>query len=137
MEGIEEMSLRALVMVLAVSATTTASAQEWPRFRGANGAGVSASVVPTRWNADDYRWQVKLPGPGHSSPVAWGDRLFVTSSDDKGNLHVLCLNAPSGRTVWSREFAVGAPRGHKDNNIASATPAIDAKNVYVAWSSPK
>ena len=125
------------VLVAGIATATTASAQEWPRFRGANGAGVSASVLPTHWTDKDYRWQVNLPGPGHSSPVLWGDRLFVTSSDGKGNLHILCLDAKSGRTIWSREFTAGTPRGHKDNNLASATPAVDAKHVYLAWNTPK
>jgi outer membrane protein assembly factor BamB len=114
-----------------------AAAQEWPRFRGPNGGGVSATVLPTRWTDRDYRWQVKLPGPGHSSPVLWGERLFVTSAGDGGKLCVLCLDAATGRTAWQREFAAGPPRGHKDNNLASATPAADAERVYVAWGTPK
>ena len=100
-----------------------AQAQEWPRFRGPNGSGVSATILPTRWTDKDYRWQVKLPGPGHSSPVLWSERLFVTSAEGPRKLHVLCLDAASGRTLWNRELAAGPPGGHKDNNIASATPA--------------
>src|SRR5262249_1390537 len=84
---------------------SVATAQEWPRFRGLNGSGVSAADLPTRWTDKDYRWQVKLSGPGHSSPVLWGDRLFVTSGGDAGKLHVLCLDAASGRTLWNRAFA--------------------------------
>jgi hypothetical protein len=114
-----------------------ATAQEWPRFRGPNGSGVSADVLPTQWTDKDYRWQVKLPGPGHSSPVLWGERLFVTSADGAGKLHVVCLDAKSGRTVWSVDLAAGPPRGHKDNNLASATPAADAKHIYVAWGNAK
>jgi outer membrane protein assembly factor BamB len=129
--------MRVLVAVAAISIVSSATAQDWPRFRGANGSGISATAIPTRWTDKDYRWQAKLPGSGHSSPVLWGERLFVTSSDGKGNLHVTCLDAKTGREYWNREFAAGSPRGHKDNNLASATPALDAKNVYLAWSSPK
>jgi outer membrane protein assembly factor BamB len=114
-----------------------ATAQEWPRFRGANGSGVSTAVLPTKWTDKDYRWQVKLPGPGHSSPVLWGERLFVTSAPDAAKLNVLCLDAPSGRTIWSVDLAAGPPRGHKDNNLASGTPAADARHVYVAWGAAK
>jgi outer membrane protein assembly factor BamB len=117
--------------------TASATAQEWPRFRGPNGSGVSASDLPTRWTEKDYRWQAKLPGPGHSSPVLWGERLFVTSAGDAGKLHVVCLDAASGRIEWKRELDAGAPSGHKDNNLASATPAVDAQRVYVAWGTPK
>src|SRR5688500_8594019 len=95
------------------------AAQEWPRFRGPTGSGVSAMVLPTRWTAKDYLWEVKLPGPGHSSPVLWGDRLFVTS-EAEGKLRALCLDAASGRTHWDVAFDAGPKRGHKDNNLASA-----------------
>jgi outer membrane protein assembly factor BamB len=121
------------VLILGPLLAPSVSAQEWSRFRGPNGSGVSTSVFPTKWTDKDYRWQVKLPGPGHSSPVLWGERLFVTSSDGAGKLHVLCLDAASGRTLWSQDFPAGPPRGHADNNLASATPALDAQHVYVAW----
>jgi len=129
--------MRALLTGIAICVASSAHAQEWPRFRGANGSGVSASVFPTRWTDKGYRWQVTLPGAGHSSPVLWGERLFVTSADKEGKLHVNCLDAKSGRTLWTRDFAAGPPRGHKDNNLASATPAVDAKQVYLAWGTPK
>lgn len=129
--------MRALFAVITIALASPALAQEWPRFRGANGSGVSATELPTRWTDKDYRWQVKLPGPGHSSPVLWGERVFVTSSDADGKLQALCLDAKSGRTLWSRDFAVGKIRGHKDNNLASATPAADGKSVYLAWNTPK
>jgi len=116
---------------------TAATAQEWSRFRGPNGNGVSASLLPTRWIDKDYRWHVKLPGAGHSSCVLWGERLFVTSSDGTGKLHLQCLDARSGRLVWGRKFAAGPPRGHKDNNLASATPAVDSARIYLAWGTPK
>jgi outer membrane protein assembly factor BamB len=131
-------ALRCLAVVLCVLAPGAASrAQEWPRFRGPNGSGVSETILPTTWTHRDYRWQIKLPGPGHSSPVVWGERVFVTSADTAGKLHVLCLDAATGATVWTRPFAAGPPRGHKDNNLASSTPAVDGQRVYVAWANAK
>src|SRR5262245_45460833 len=54
------------------------AAQEWPRFRGPNGSGVSlAKNVPTAWTAKDLRWKAALAGVGHSSPVIWGQKIFV------------------------------------------------------------
>src|SRR5262249_31507606 len=72
--------------------TAGAAGQEWPRFRGPNGSGVSGTPVPVKWTEKDYRWKVRLPAPGHSSPVLWGDRLFVTCGDEKtGQRLVVCL----------------------------------------------
>ncbi len=126
--------MRASLIILLLACT--ASAQEWPRFRGPNGSGVSAAVLPTRWTDKDYRWTAKVPGGGHSSPILWGERLFVTSAESD-KLHVVCLDAKTGRSLWTRDFAAGPKRGHKDNNLASATPAADAKHVYVSWGTPK
>jgi len=52
-------------------------AQEWTRFRGPGGTGVSeATTIPVRWTEDDYNWKVEIPGIGHSQPVLWGERPF-------------------------------------------------------------
>ena len=60
----------------------SASAQEWTRFRGPNGTGESeAKTIPAQWTDADYNWKVSVPGIGHSSPVLWGDHLFLLSAD--------------------------------------------------------
>src|SRR5690242_20180260 len=110
-----------------------APAQEWTRFRGPNGSGLGkASTIPLHWTEKDYNWKVRLPGVGHSCPVLWGERIFVTSADEEtGRRMLLCLNAGDGRRLWEREFA-GARHGkHRDNSFASATPAVDEQHVYV------
>ena len=57
------------------------SAQEWTRFRGPNGSGLSdARTVPVRFTEKDYNWQIDLPGSGHSTPIVWGDYVFVTAA---------------------------------------------------------
>src|SRR5262245_35215820 len=56
-------------------------AENWDRFRGPNGAGQSeARNIPSEWKPENFLWQQKLPGVGHSSPVIWGGKLFVTSA---------------------------------------------------------
>jgi outer membrane protein assembly factor BamB len=93
---------------------------------------------PIEWGDDDYKWKVKLPGVGHSSPVLWGDKLFVTSGDEEqGTRYVLCLDAGSGRTLWRKEFPAAHHRKHKLNSFASPTPTVDAERVYVAWGTPE
>jgi outer membrane protein assembly factor BamB len=109
--------------------------QEWTRFRGPNGSGVStATTVPVRWTEKDYNWKVELPGVGHSSPVLWGERIFVTSADEKtGKRFLLCLRARDGERLWSRDFAGQRHAKHADNSFATATPTVDDRRVYVCW----
>lgn len=113
-------------------------AQEWSRFRGPNGSGVSsATTVPTRWTEEDYNWRVDLPGVGHSSPVLWGQKLFVTWGDeDNGSRVVACYDASSGEQKWTRTFPATTHRKHKLNSFASPTPVVDADQVYIAWGTP-
>jgi len=114
-------------------------AQEWTRFRGPNGSGVSAATtIPVEWSQKDYRWRVELPGVGHSSPVVWGERVFVTSANEKdGTITVRALNTNNGQTLWSRDFPAGAYPKNKLNSFASGTPAVDEKRLYVTWTLPE
>jgi outer membrane protein assembly factor BamB len=120
------------------SLSEPAAAQEWTRFRGPNGSGVSeATTVPTSWDEQDIRWQVDLAGVGHSSPVLWGRRLFVTSGDEKtGTRRATCLDADDGEQLWMREFPSSAHRKHQLNSFASSTPAVDEERVYLFWTTP-
>ncbi len=116
-----------------------ASSQDWTRFRGPNGTGVSeASTVPTAWTEADYNWRVELKGIGHSAPVIWEDRIFVTSADEATALrHVLCLAVSDGRVLWQRDFPSEVHSKHIRNSFASSTPAVDADHVYLSWSKPE
>lgn len=111
-------------------------AQDWPRFRGPNGSGVSSSTAV--WTESDRLWKVKLPGKGHSSPVVWRKRIFVTSGDvQTAERTLVCLDAIDGRTHWTRSFPAAKHRHHEDNSGASGTPTVDERHVYVPWASPK
>ena len=127
-----------LILLIVVSAAAAADPQ-WPRFRGPNGAGVSnATTIPVKWTDKDYNWKVKLPGTGYSSPVLWGAKIFLTSTDKKtAKRTILCLAADDGRILWLRNYASKTHKMHRDNSYAAATPAVDAERVYVTWSTPK
>ncbi|NQT52260.1 PQQ-binding-like beta-propeller repeat protein [bacterium] len=124
--------------VLAAAALSRANAAEWPRFRGPDGAGISdAKTIPVQWTEKDYNWKVELPGSGHSSPVLWGRRVFLTCADAKSAARIVCaLDADSGQRLWTREFPSKPYRQHQFNSYASASPAADAERVYVAWTTP-
>ena len=127
-----------VVMVLLGGFAKDLAAQEWSRFRGRNGAGVSSGVgFPGQWTDADYRWKQRLPGKGHSSPVLWGRRLFVTSGDEKtGRRFVICLDAVTGTQRWQRDFPADSHRKHQLNSYASSTPVVDRERLYVSWGTP-
>lgn len=127
-----------VLLALALALVAPARAENWPRFRGPNGSGLSdSSTVPVKWTEKDYRWKVELPGIGHSAPVVWGDKLFITSGEEKtGARIVVCLNRTDGRTLWSRDFSAATHHTHLRNSFASGSPAVDDRHVYVCWGTP-
>jgi outer membrane protein assembly factor BamB len=120
---------------VALSLLLTASplvAGDWSRFRGPNGAGVAegtglpGEIGPER----NVVWKTPLPA-GHSSPIVWGDRIYLTAAQGE-DLLTLCLNRADGRELWRRT----APRPRLEaldrrNGPASASPAADARQVVV------
>ncbi len=113
--------------------------QEWTRFRGPNGTGISqATTIPAKFTDADLNWKIELPGSGHSSPVLWGDKIFLTSTGGRsGGISVFCLDAKDGRIVWRRDFLLTPFAEHKFNSFASSTPAVDSERVYVVWNEPE
>ncbi|HEX5218288.1 MAG TPA: PQQ-binding-like beta-propeller repeat protein [Verrucomicrobiae bacterium] len=128
----------AALTFIASIAAIAAEAQEWTRFRGPNGSGISdAKTIPTQWSASDINWKVALPGVGHSSPVLWGEKVFVTSYDEKaGKFYVLCLSMADGSMRWEKEFSLTRSSKHALNSFATATPTVDAQRVYVCRTEP-
>ena len=112
---------------------------EWTRFRGPNGSGISgAQSIPVKWTAKEYNWTIALPGDGSSSPVVWKEKLFVTCNDRTKSIRsVVCVNATDGKILWRRDFPYVSYRMHRDNDFASSTPTVDGDGVVVVWSMPK
>ena len=115
----------------------TLQAQEWTNFHGDNGTS-KAKTIPVELSKADYNWDVKLPGTGHSSPVIWGDKIFLTTTDreQKGQRSIVCLSTKDGKILWEKEEDFTPGRQHKFNDYSSATPAVDKDHVYVAWTTP-
>jgi len=127
-----------VAVLLFLIASIAAEAQEWTRFRGPNGSGLGdAKTIPTQWSASDFNWKVALPGSGHSSPVLWGEKVFITSYDEKaGKFYVLCLNTTDGSIRWKKEFSLARSEKHALNSLATSTPTVDAERVYVCRTEP-
>ena len=131
--------LHVFLATLAILWASVSQGQEWTRFRGPNGQGISsAKTIPVKWTEEDYNWKVELPGGGHSSPVLWGDKLFVTSGDQQtGNSVIFALNVSDGKILWQKEYSLSKYRPNKLNSFATATPTVDADYVYVLVTSPE
>ncbi len=114
-----------------------AQAENWQGWRGPNGDGTSPEKgIPTRWSGtENIAWRIAIPGEGHSSPIIWGDKVFLTSSlTEKNKRILLCLDRPSGQTVWQRDVVQSPPETiHRLNSRASGTPATDGRQVYVTF----
>lgn len=104
----------------------------WPRWRGPEGTGVSTEAdLPVEWNNNHVIWKTELVGRGQSSPVVWGDRIFLTSATEGGrNRVVMCLDRTTGSILWKRVAWSGEPeKSHGMNQHASATCATDGERV--------
>ncbi len=132
--GWKKASLTGLLFAL-ILWTGMARSEDWPCFRGPSRQGISQEKgVPTQWSAtSNIRWKAPIPGAGWSSPIVFGDRLFVTTAlDDGASLHMICLDRSSGKVIWDKELT-RQKAGHKqpNNSYATPTPATDGTRIYV------
>ena len=151
------------VLALCLASASLAHAQNWPAFRGPNGAGVGdGNNPPTTWDAEkstNILWKTPIPGLGHSSPVIWKDRIFITtaissatnsefvhgltdtgaSANDasKHRWRVYCLDKNTGRIIWEKTIYEGVPKvkRHVKASHANSTPATDGKHLIVSFGS--
>ncbi len=125
--------------IVALNVQCQLNAQDnWSRFHGPNGTGLAEQAdLPSDISDDNYIWKIKLAGLGASSPVIWGDQLFVTSCDpNSGRLTLQCFDAVTGKERWQTNFQQEVYRLHGRNNFASSTPAVDQDHVYVTYADP-
>jgi len=115
----------------------SARGQEWTRFRGPDGTGIGrADGIPAAIAEPDYTWKVKLPGRGHSSPVLWGTKIFLSCEGPGATVRqVVCLDASDGKLLWSWRDRFTRYRSNRLNSFAASTPAVDAERVYLTWAS--
>jgi outer membrane protein assembly factor BamB len=144
-------------------AASVTAPEPWPSFRGQGASGVAdGQHPPVAWDIDKgtkIRWKVSIPGLAHSSPIIWGDRVFVTSAvsnnpktDFKPGLYgagtssadtskhswrVYCLSAADGRIIWDRTAHEGVPKfkRHIKSSQNNQTPATDGSHVVAYFGS--
>src|SRR5437899_447600 len=142
---------------LSFAALAVVAQENWPQFRGVQSLGVATNQsLPTAWStSQNVAWQTSVPGVGWSSPIVWGDKIFVTSVVRDGPVEppkkglyfggerktpstntqhwlVFCFDWQTGRKVWEKQVHEGPPSTpvHLKNSYASETPVTDGQRVY-------
>jgi len=153
--------LAIFLLVLGLSSTTT-NAQNWPSFRGPNASGIAeGSKPPTTWDvekAQNVLWRTAIPGLSHSSPIVWGNQIFVITAisseskpifkaKDRGidlanddvphTWMIFALDKSSGKVLWSNKAYEGVPRAkrHVKATQANSTPVTDGRYVVAVFGS--
>jgi outer membrane protein assembly factor BamB len=139
-----------LLLLSLILTTVGAMAADWPQFRGPGGLGVALDKgLPVTWSDDsNLVWKTELPGPGSSSPIVVGNRVFLTCYSGYGlpgkhpgkradlKRHLLCLDRKSGKLIWQRDVNAVQPEQDYDGQLrlhgyATSTPVSDGTKVYV------
>ncbi len=131
---------RAAVLLSLLSLSGVAWGENWPGWRGPKSNGQSGEKnIPLKWSAtENVRWQLDLPGPENSSPIVWGQRVFITQTlDKKGRQRALwCIDRANGKRLWERvvEYGDDEPK-HGTNTFSAATPVTDGQRVVASFGS--
>lgn len=142
------MNPRSLLAVAAIALATSLPAADWPMWRGLNGDGTcSESDLPLTWSTtENVVWKTPLPDPGNSTPVIWGDQVFVTQAvpslpkgakgENNSKRMLLCFDRKTGKELWSSGTTYNEPElTHGTNPYCSASPATDGERVVVFFAS--
>src|SRR6266700_1526233 len=125
-----------LVAQLVISA---AHAEDWPAWRGPSGMGVSTEKnPPLKWSEkENVIWRVPLPDRGNSTPVVWGDRIFVTQATSKDQRRaVMCFARADGKLLWQSGVAYAEREPtNAQNPYCAASPAVDGERVIAYFGS--
>lgn len=130
---------RTLLLLSALCSPISAFADNWPMWRGVAGDGTcTESNLPEKWSqTENIAWKVALPAAGNSTPVVWGDKVFVTQAIEKeGKRLLLCFDKKTGKQLWDAGTIYREPElTHKTNPYCSASPATDGERVIVFFAS--
>ena len=127
--------LRNVVALLVLA--STASAADWPAWRGPLGTGITTEKnLPTRWSTNEnVKWRVPLPEPGNSTPIVFGNKVFITQPIGEKRM-LLCLNRENGKPLWEQGVTTKEKEPtHPTNPYASPSPVTDGERVIAFFAS--
>lgn len=129
--------MRSLILALAVATITQAA--NWPAWRGPNHDGTCEEKgLPVKWSATDgIAWKAELPDRGNSTPIVWGDKVFVTQViESAGRRELWCFDKKTGKSLWKSGITYKEQEPtHGTNPHCSASPATDGERVIVSFAS--
>jgi outer membrane protein assembly factor BamB len=118
---------------------TVTAVETWPSFLGPPSDSLQASQLPLQWTpTTGVQWMAEIPGHGQSSPVVWGNKLFVTSVEgpQKDFYHITCIDADVGTQLWSHRFKNSVPVANSYYvSRAAPTPVVDASRIVAFFES--
>lgn len=125
------------VLSLFLAVCQNSMAENWTRFRGPNGQGISSeNNLPVRWSGtDQVAWKTAIPGKGWSSPIVYGRQVFLTTATEDGvSCRIICVNRDDGSIAWNTEVHRQKPGPmRRQNSYATPTPVTDGKRVYAVF----
>jgi outer membrane protein assembly factor BamB len=128
-----------LLAALFLMPVRQAAADNWPAWRGPDGNGQCRERnLPLKWSAtENVRWKVPLPGPGNSTPIVWGSRIFLTQATEGGRKRsLMCLDREDGKLLWRQTSEYNDPEPtHPTNPYCSGSPVTDGERVVVSFGS--
>jgi len=123
-----------LISTLAAFAEPADSETNWPSWRGPNSDGYAATTqVPARWEAKNILWKAQLPGKGHSTPVVWNQRIFLTAPV-QGQDAVLAFDRV-GKPLWQTVIGPERPGKHADSSGCNPSPVTDGQSLFAYFKS--
>jgi outer membrane protein assembly factor BamB len=126
-------------LILSVSSLPFSHADNWPTWRGPTGQGLSAEKkIPLKWSAtENVKWKVPLADAGNSTPVVWGDKIFLTQANRGGSKRsLLCFLRGDGSLLWQHDVAYAEKeRAYQETWYVNASPVVDAERVVVSFAS--
>lgn len=133
------MFARVLMLSVVTVSSLPAFGGDWPAWRGADGSGVTTEKgLPVEWSGtENVKWKVPLPEACNSTPIVWGETVFLTQGLDGGKRRALmALDRKTGKTLWQEEVSCSVEETtHKQNPPCSASPITDGKVVYANFAS--